>query len=479
MRVGLAVMAGIGIVLTACEEEPDDFGIAPTLDTREAPETPEELVERMVEAIGTTGDVLHVRAVGTTRESGGDEVLMGTYEGWFDFVAAAARLDYEKGPENTTDTPEAVSYWFLEDDEYQQGPDDDAPRLVTGAWEGCLGAKPLMAEVLACGPTVFAGRYQPTTEPEVITGEWAGIQAAAIGYAFEREVPVDDGPPSPPTPTPDAGTATVEPETETFTVEYEFWVDAGTYFPFAIRIVFSSGGEELGVFELRYETDLIDRDDFDAELLDPRAAGYRTDDEAEMDLLDNPYDDAPVYWLGRAFDGGEGIGLLSLERVDIRYNVTRPTLITLDYQGDDGRVRLEVWTQEGWQHFEDELQEADGNSGRWPFAEACRELTPIVAGEYEGNIIAGYDYGRGLPEGTTTVVTPGVEPPTATPFPEQPCPDEERDEFMAEVFVDEEYVVTVNAPNGIFEIGEPFEAYDSPEALIAIAEGLRLRGDGE
>jgi hypothetical protein len=79
--------------------------------------------------------------------------------------------------------------------------------------------------------------------------------------------------------------------------------------------------------------------------------------------------------------------------------------------------------------------------------------------------------------GGVVVTTPGVDPPTATPFPAQPCPEGEPDEFMAEVFVDG-YAVTFNASIGIFSGGEP-DGFDDAEVLKALVEGLRLREKGE
>jgi hypothetical protein len=48
---------------------------------------------------------------------------------------------------------------------------------------------------------------------------------------------------------------------------------------------------------------------------------------------------------------------------------------------------------------------------------------------------------------------------------------------MAEVVIDG-YAVTLNASVGLFSDGEP-DAFDSVEVLMAVAEGLRLREDGE
>jgi hypothetical protein len=69
-----------------------------------------------------------------------------------------------------------------------------------------------------------------------------------------------------------------------------------------------------------------------------------------------------------------------------------------------------------------------------------------------------------------------VATPTPTPVPGLEC--QPHDTYMVEVHVDG-YVATLNAPNGLWSLSGPYEAFDSPEALLAIAEGLRLRQPGE
>ncbi|MCA9855130.1 MAG: hypothetical protein KC482_16365, partial [Dehalococcoidia bacterium] len=101
----------------------------------------------------------------------------------------------------------------------------------------------------------------------------------------------------------------------------------------------------------------------------------------------------------------------------------------------------------------------------WPFGEACREIEAFTAGEWSGTILAGYNYER------------ADTPATATPL--SSCPVGPHDEFMAMVPVGDGYVVTLNASIGIFELGEGYEPFDGPEALKAIAGGLRLRIRGE
>ena len=468
-----ALLVGIGLLLAACNTERESIGTEPTLDTHEAPTTPDELIERMVAAIANTGEILHVTTQATVPDDSGGEQIYGTYEGWFDFTDLKARLSYEKAPENTTDTPEWTEHWFDGNELYRQLPDDRTPRQgeIGGHWISCTGLRPLVAEILVCGLASQPRNYELAGPVKVVEGEWHGINAVGIGYAWEFTVSRGGEPGAEPTDTPGAGTPTLPADegSDTWRSESVFFVDTSTYFPLGVETTHYRNGEVVSVTELDYETELIDRDDFDSDLLDPRASGFRTEDEAEMELLDNPEGDGPVYWLGREFEGGDEVGELRLAEVEQRYARERPTLITLYYEGvgKEGRVVLEMWEQRGWEEFLASLQDADNDSGRWPFGEACREIEAFTAGEWSGTILAGYNYER------------ADTPATATATPLSSCPVGPHDEFMAMVPVGDGYVVTLNASIGIFELGEGYEPFDGPEALKAIAGGLRLRIRGE
>ncbi len=474
-RAVLGLMAGAGLLLLgACEDEPESIGAVPTLDSAEPPTTPKELVDRMVTAVAATGSVLHMTAELVLPGEGDGEQHYGSWEGWFDFKSLQGRLNYEKGPDNTTDTPEFEEYWFDEDERYRQEPDDDSPRLSDEAWRGCIDEEPLIAEVFVCGLASEPSNFELREPATIVTGEWHGLAAVGIAYAWEQVLAPSPGDRPTPSPTAGAGTPTAVPPAGTIVArtEYEFFVDRSTYFPLGLRVTSFRDGLETGTYEFAYKTDLIKRDDFDTDLLDPRAAGYQTEDEAEMEFLDHPEGNGPVYWLGREFDGGDSVGVLVLDGVDQRYNAERPTLLTLYYEGADGngRLELEMWTPEGWDDFTALLEEADNNSGHWPFGEACRDVEAFEAGDFQGSIIAGYDYDR--PEiGGAVATTPGVTAPTATPFPSQPCPERAQDEFMAVIEVEDGYVVTLNASVGIFELGEAYEAVRQPRSAAGDCRG--------
>ncbi len=431
-QLALGLVVGVGVLLAACEDEPETIGTVPTLDTQEPPGTRQELVDRMVDAVAQTGAVLHLTADLTTAGDDGHELHFASWEGWFDFESLQGRLHYETGPDATTDSAGFEEYWFDGEVRYRQGPDDEVPRRSDEAWRGCLDNQPLIAEVLTCGLASEQADFQLSEPPTVVSGDWHGLAAVGIAYAREQTIVPTDGQSSTPSPTADTGTAGAAGGTVLLRTEYTFFVDSSTYFPLGVRVRGLRDGAEETTYDLAYQTDLVKRADFDEELLDPRAAGYRTDDESELELLDHPEGDGPVYWLGRDFDGGDVVGTLVLDTVEQRYHPQRPSLLTLYYRAadSDGALELELWEAEGWENFEAALQESDNDSGRWPFGEACRDVDAFSAGDFQGSIIAGYNYDR--PEiGGVVVTTPGLTPPTATAFPSQPCPERAHDEFMA------------------------------------------------
>jgi len=423
------------------------------------PSSPAELLGQMAEALGAGGRVLHIEAVLEVEELAEGESPPGAYEAWFEFAAAKGRIDYTKGRDNTTDTAEWQKWWFDGEDVYLQGPDDDSPRtsLRGELWARCLGLEPLLAEAIACGLESAPGNFEASNVRLIETAEWDGKPAIGIAYDRVLDTSISEGPPATPTPTPGAGTPTVESQVATIITRYEFLVDPGTYLPLALRITVEHGGVEAGRGAMRYRSEFLDQDEVDGSLFDPRAAGYRTLEEEELAILDNPVDAAPVYWLGRTFDEAPPAETLRLTEVDQRYVDERPSLITLYYQRETGgRVVLEIWHRDSWLDFLALLDEADGGAGRWPFSAACRETEEHEVNGRRVRILKGYEAGGS-----------------------QPCPAPPPDEFMAEVYVEGGYVVTLNASIGIFPLGEPYKAFDSPEALLAIAEDLRLRNKGE
>lgn len=371
--VAAVVLVGVGVTLGAFWWS----GGTPE-QTEGPPEEPGELLERMAEELSEDDQVLHVETEMIAQESRGPAQHLASFEAWFDFDDERGRVEFEVGADNQADMAESWTAWFDGQDVYRMGPDDDAPRrgTVGETWKTCLDTIPFMASVMACGFSDFTGSFDASNVRLLGNTTWEGQAALGITFEHLREIPEQLSPPDTPTPTPLPATPTVAPDTVTLHTTYEFYIEPGSYIPLGFLVEYQRNGEHTGDMVYDYDAELVSEGSINADLLDPRAAGYRTNEEREMALLDRATREEAVYWLGRSADLRTAAGRVRLARVEQRNHPERPALLTLDYEADDGgRLRIEAWHEDEWREFLSSLDEAGESIGNFVYASDCWETT--------------------------------------------------------------------------------------------------------
>jgi DNA-binding CsgD family transcriptional regulator len=414
-----------------------------------APETAEEFIEQMTNRVSGDGRVLYLEADTFLEDEDGVSQRIAGFTAWLDMDEDAGRLDFSADPESELDIAEYWTIWWDGPDIYQLVPDDAAPRLMDAAsmWPPCVDGVPPLIAPIVCG--WFTTRFEGSNARVVDGVEWDGRQEIALVFEDIREQTGPTGP-------------------ATTTTEYSFFVDAGTYVPLALTMTSVGDGAELGELRVEYQSDLLGGGDVDRSLFDPRAAGYRPQDEIDMDLLDQVTRDHRVYWAGREATLGDPIERVSLRAVEERFAPPRPSLISLRYETDDGALLyVEVWNEDGWLGFLDMLDEAHHSlGGSYPLGTECPEVVETDIDGARFRILGGYD-----PE----LEPAGEEDASASAAPGG-CPP--ANSFTAGLYIDG-FVVTLNAPIGLFGWAHRAGPFNSVEALITFGEALRQREPGE
>jgi len=436
---GLAVALVSAVALTLW---PEGSGTAPVPQTFESPD---DLLAAMATAASRDDDVLQVRSTRTFQESDGSPVLeFGDHNAYFDFENGRARIDYTKGADLTTDTVDYYTAWFNGQNFFERGPDDDAPRegFLPERWHLCMDSPEFLTALIACGLDSAPSNIAGAAPVFIATAEWNGNSARVIEYTYEYE-----------------GGAGA-------TVVHRFYVDAVTLLPLALTTTGGdAAGSPIGTLTQKFEAARIDRDDAVRALLDPRAEGFLTPSERELEVLDNPRWRDRIYWLGREYAPGNGLPSFTLgdaSDADGWYNVTRPVLLRLRYETVAGRVvYVELWEADGWEHFVGGLGEQFLGAG------TCLQSEQLGANGTPVTFLSGYrnQEPRDSPWPTPTV-----------PVPNSGCSDDYT-WFMA-VADFGSHVVTINAPVGLYS--GPSEWWmPSRTELKEFASALRLRQPGE
>lgn len=433
---GVAVAVVLAVALTLW---PQGSGSAPVPQTFESPDD-------LLGAMATAGeeDILHVQSIRTFQESDGAPVLeFGHHDAYFDFGNGTARIDYTKGADLTTDTVESSTAWFSGQDFFERGPDDDAPRegFLEEQWRLCIDSLEFLPAVIACGLDSAPSNIVGAIPVLITTAEWDGKDARAIEYTSQ------------------AGTGA--------TVVYRFYIDAATLLPLALVATGEdTNGNSMGTLTQEFATSRIDRDGAVQALLDPRAEGFLTPSERELEVLDDPRWRSHLYWLGREFDpGGEFPSFVLSDASDADgwyVPGERPVLLRLCYEGADvGGFYVELWEAAGWETFVELLGQQFLGAGPCLLAEEqVISGTPVT-------FLSGYrnEEPRDAPWTTPTVPGPASGCPSGYTW------------FMA-VADYGDYVVTINAPVGLYS--GPAEWWSpSREELEAFAAALRLRQPGQ
>lgn len=455
----VVIAGGAYLVFASQDGDPDAAG---------APEIPDELLNRMEDALSQDDRLLRVRLETEWDNDGIDAML--SADALFDFREDRAVIGYSMDWENTT-VPDRHDELLIDGLVYEF-PDDpgEPPRQSTAAelHPACLDAGSYLAAVLACGIIKGSTGQDVLDVTGVVETTWQGTAVYGLTYEWVEEVEAAPSPGAAPTNTPSPGTPTAPPgNTNTMTTAYTFYVDSTTWLPLGIELVGTrSDIGSLGTYVIDYESELVDRSDVDESRFDPKAQGYQTPDEEEAQRLDTAIPGGQPYWLGRDFDPGLGLEPLTLESVRTEF----AELIGLSYRSDSGSGGVDVgmWRADEWQAFSAMLEEGGRQVGNYVFAEKCLETMVVEAGGRQVTIYAGIDVQPAAGHLTT---------PTPTPAPGEACAP--HDTYMAVVDVGSDYVVTLNAPGSVWGPGGRFGPYDSPEALTAIAARLRLRVPGE
>jgi hypothetical protein len=185
---------------------------------------------------------------------------------------------------------------------------------------------------------------------------------------------------------------------------------------------------------------------------DPKPPQRDTVADEELPL-DDPALDAPVYWLGREFDPGNGLPPLTFSTAHTHGGSGgEPSFSAeLDYAADGptAGIKLMVFRPDSFAKFERSI------IGRFVRDTPCAKATKVRL------------------RGRHAVIWGGFAKPTRPP-----CPAKPYDRFFAHVFL-EAAVVTVNHPLCYYPCrANPQgtdDPYNTPRGLAAIARGLRPR----
>ena len=463
----------LATLLVACDDEP-----APP--PARSPETPTEFFEALEHALSQESGLYHFYV--TAESQDGDRTQdVGSVEAWVNITNDRARWEFRVGPDNTADI---AGHWvavYADDARYFQDLDDnDDPvtRLSGSSLRNCFpGSIGYLLSLVACGMVA-------ETAPEgIVSLEQSSFNgqptlALVLTSPYEQFTPPPGIPPPPggwPTPVPIYAAAT--------TVEMRFHIDAATYLPLAVTFSLDSDPDRLeSGGEFRFEGGFVQEADLPKDAFSPAALGYVTPADEEIQKLEDTGLQAPVYWLGRTFDPGDGLPVLG--GLYVNSYGPRPSRgdepniqLGLAYTGDGGFVRLDIYPPGDWEAFKARL----GGNFPWSWCGDSREFT---TGDAVVTILAAHEsfpYNE-FEAAQPGLATPGQQPPappTIPPLKTEPCPTTPHDRFMAEVrFPDATVVINGTLRYG-GQDGKTFGIFDTDAALEVIARGLRLRHPGE
>lgn len=385
----------------------------------------EEVFARAAAAMTRPGQVFH-----TTSEFSGDTgglPAKGTSESWIDGERQAARYDTPASAETLEHTQIVVG-------RARYRPASEGEPVTKVEAPGCYGVPAALA--VGCpGPTeestksVEAGSYDGKDAVVIVaTGNWHGSD-------------------------------------ETFTFTRRSYLDSETFLPIATEEQGTADyGDERGVFPTKgtgrvRSGEFVPRDSLPDDFFDPASIGYVA--RNPEDGLEGAAPGITVYWLGRDFEGADGLPPLTLAITYVR-DEPPSFRVSLEYKLAEEEfgtpaVALQEWDTEEWNAW---LERSRG--GNW-WDGPCREKKELTV------------------DGRRVVVHMGFEDETMgrqEPLPERPdevvCPDAPYDRFVAHIYLDST-VVQMAGGDVCASAGCEDSPYDTLEGIKAIARALQPR----
>ena len=467
--------AALATLLVACADEP-----APP--PARSPETVSEFFEALESGLSQDSGLYHIR-LSTKVQATDVEQDFGTVDAWIDIQNDRARWEFTVGPDNTADIADHWIAVYAEGARYFKNLEDNADPVTRRSGQSlrsCFpGATGYLLSVIACGLVA------ETTPEGIVTLERSSFDgkpslALVLTSPFEQFTPPQGVPPPPggwPTPEPIYAAATI--------AEMAFHIDASTFLPVAVTYSIDSDPDHSRYGgEIRFEGEFVEKSELPKDAYSPEALGYVTPKDEELQKLEDPGLQTPVYWLGRTFDPGAGLPVLR----DLYVNSYGPRpsrgdepniQLGLAYRANGGFVRLDIYPPGDWEAFKARL----GGNFPWSWCGDSREFT---TGDAVVTILAAHEsfpYNE-FEAAQPGLATPGQQPPapappTIPPLKTEPCPATPHDRFMAEVrFPDATVVINGTLRYG-GQDGKTFGIFDTDAALELIARGLRLRNPGE
>ena len=456
-RAALMAMVAFGGltvgILSACSSD----------EPQAAPASVQDFTARLTAATVRENRLFHTVADSARRLPGGTPERMYSEEFWLDAANDRARIEFRKDPAYDADIPESQLSIAADGQLYTD--EGDLRRRVTdfADWRDCRSLQgPWVIRRLVC-PFPLSS-LEDASFAVVPNTEFEGTHTFAIESRRSIEPQSRGDTPPPPGPT-----AAGQPDpTKPTQIVYRFHVDRSTFLPVAGVFSYEQDGQDFGESVTRFSNDFVLKAGVASDFLDPSAVGYVPQAVLDLQTLDDPKVGVPIYWLGRSFDFGRGLGVVTLETVEKRApgvaGAGPGTRLGLRYAAPGGDViTLEYWQPGGFDAFVGQL----GNGFAWA---ACSAQDTFEVTGATVLVRLGHEPPR------RQIPPTGNEPP---PTPVRDCPNAPFDRFMAEVrYAD--VVVTINAPLSIVDQdGTRFGQFDSEAALRAIAAGLRLRHPGE
>jgi hypothetical protein len=469
---GIVIALVVAVLAISCDDEPRE--------PSKTPETVEEFFEALEFGLQSDSRPYHA-VIASTYTQEGRRYDASTIETWLDYSKDEGRWEFRKGADNQADLAAHVVSLYSGGALYVASLDSgEKPERRSGrSLRQCFPEAPaFMLSELTCG---FLPTDMTDWESSVEAGTFEGRETVVLLLtkgALPEQYPSDVPPP------PD-GRPTQSPIIAAATrAEVRFHIDATSYLPVAISQGLDSDPDQLNYGGLmRFEGAFIERSALPPDAFSPSALGYVEPDEEERRLLEDPALRARVYWLGRTF-APAGLPALTDLSVQSYGPPNRPKSdapqiqLALDYTGQGGGLVLRIFAPGDWEEFKARL----GGNFPWSWCGGSREFD---VGAAKVTILAAHEsfpYDERTPAQATilrlgeTPPTPDLRPP---PVKTEPCPSTAHDRFMAEVRFSDATIV-VNGPlryGG--QDGSAYGAYDSAEALEAVARALRPRQPGE
>ncbi len=352
--VVFVALLAFGVLKSGGSDGPDASGL-----------TVDSVVGSVQGAATRPGEALHskITAVSTTE---GVTVPYYTTELWVDAASETVRYEYRLDPasyryDQATESTEIIAgkYSYVQDSlgkAYRYEAEPNATRDTTCAGLGSI----WLVVLLSCASAAVPG---PIGEPRIESGEFGGRGAIVIAYgdaelpsidpnAAHPTVPVDLTPP------PLGSTGGTPDVTATIRYSWRIYLDGGTYLPIGYKYA-QVDEQGFGVaIEATYDNQFVPLDQDIQTLLDPSSIGYGVaegDAEAQLNQIAAQL---PVYWLGQEFAGGDGLGALTLSRINVGGQTggvqqTYSVAGELRYQAGSGypTVNVFLWRKQDWQNF--------------------------------------------------------------------------------------------------------------------------------